>query len=569
MPKFVLYVDKVQNDPYASPSKFTVRLEVGETGIPAEVIDGALKKTAFCDYAIRKIHTLIKEWRLEPAQQSSGSGSGGRGGGGFSAPKGGDFNLYKPAQQIFDRSALSFVEENGTEYLQLRFTAVLPAAGRTILGRKAQDLLCTHLPRIIQNGLMYENLDADAIEKHNRTILVQESLRRQLEDYGLVAFIGNGSILPRASGKDPRPMTKDVIPFKSPTSLEVTIDTGVLDSHGNTIKITGMGIKKGVNVITGGGFHGKTTLLESLELGIYNVIPGDGRETIVTNPTAFKIRAEDGRSVINTNISPFINTLPGLRDTTTFTSADASGSTSMAAGIQEALECGATTFLIDEDTSATNFLIRDAKMQELIEAEPITPYISKVRALFDTHGVSTIIVTGGCGDYLSVADTVIGMRNFSPEDWTSRAKSIIQKHPDTITPIPVFGPIPNRTPTIPYSVVSRGPKAFGTRAIGLAGNGEKEDAEQKDLDLVHLEQLVEGGQVVTIAGCLVGMAEEAEKVGGKRTFGEWVREWERRFEKGVVGGEWDRKKSGERVRVRGLEILGAVNRMRQVKVTQK
>ncbi len=240
---------------------------------------------------------------------------------------------------------------------------------------------------------------------------------------GLVAFIANGAILPRESGVSEKPLTQGALPFLAPPSLEIEVE---LPNQG---KIKGLGIKKGITLITGGGFHGKSTLLKALERGIYNHIPGDGREGVVTLESAVKIRAEDGRFIASTDISPFISNLPFNLDTQKFSTPNASGSTSQAANIIEALESKSKLLLLDEDTCATNFMIRDKRMQTLIhkEDEPITPFIDRVKELYTSFGVSTILVLGGCGDYLEVADTVIMMKNYKPLDVTLPAKKIIKR----------------------------------------------------------------------------------------------------------------------------------------------
>lgn len=223
-----------------------------------------------------------------------------------------------------------------------------------------------------------------------------------------------------------------------------------------------MGIPHGVTLFVGGGFHGKTTVLKALEVGIYNHIPMDGREFVVMDPNAVKIRSEDSRSVVCCDISAFIDNLPFKQDTTQFSTADASGSTSQAANIVEALEVGASTLLIDEDTCATNFMIRDWKMQQLVakEKEPITPFISKVRALFHQHGVSSVLVIGGAGDYFSVADHVIMMDAYEPRDVTDQAKEIARQHGE-IRQDTSFGGFKTRIPLprgfeVSGKVVSRG-----------------------------------------------------------------------------------------------------------------
>ena len=186
-----------------------------------------------------------------------------------------------------------------------------------------------------------------------------------------------------------------------------------------------------LTLIVGGGYHGKSTLLQAIERGVYNHIYGDGREWVVTDPTAVKIRAEDGRRIENVDISSFIHNPPLNKNTEEFSTENASGSTSQAANIVEAVEAGTQLILFDEDTSATNFMIRDERMQRLVsnEKEPITPFIDRVRELYEDHNISTIMVMGGSGDYFEVADTVIMMDNYLPEDVTMDAKKIKEELP--------------------------------------------------------------------------------------------------------------------------------------------
>lgn len=329
------------------------------------------------------------------------------------------------------------LKNNPQKGVEVRLIAGLPANGRRILGRQAAEMLCDDMPYIVHRSLKYEQLDAAACRRHVETVEDADFLRKQLVEKNLVAFVANGAMLPRRSGVDARPLSSEnVVPFQSPPSLEVEFECP------NQGKISGMGISKGVTLIVGGGYHGKSTLLKAIELGVYNHIPGDGREFVVTDPTAVKIRAEDGRSVAGVDISPFINQLPQERSTTQFTTENASGSTSQAANIMEALEIGikndkpeevATTapiLLVDEDTAATNFMIRDRRMQELIskEGEPITPFIDKVRQLYTDYQVSTILVMGGSGDYFEVADKIIAMENYQAKEVTEKAKEIAEKY---------------------------------------------------------------------------------------------------------------------------------------------
>jgi predicted ABC-class ATPase len=266
--------------------------------------------------------------------------------------------------------------------VEARLEVGLPAAGRRILGREAKEIFFDALPQIISSSLFFNDIPEKTLIKHVEIVEDQHFLRGELKKRKLVAFIANGSILPRESGVSQRPMRKGAVPFVSPEKFQVEIN---LPHHG-TVK--GMGIPEGITLIVGGGFHGKSTLLQALQLGVYDHIAGDGREYVVTRQNAVKIKAENGRSIEKVNISPFINNLPRRQDTRAFSTENASGSTSQAANIMEALEIGTDLLLIDEDTSATNFMIRDGRMQQLVqkEKEPIIPFIDRVRALYEKKG---------------------------------------------------------------------------------------------------------------------------------------------------------------------------------------
>jgi predicted ABC-class ATPase len=293
-------------------------------------------------------------------------------------------------------------------------------------------LLCNQLPRIIEQGLLRRNIPYQKAKDFAECVENQETIRSQLVKLGLVAFVADGAILPRERGNSQRPLGRDrAIPFESPDSLRVSFDlpNPVAGVAIPDKRISGMGIPRGVTLIVGGGYHGKSTLLQALERGVYPHIPGDGREYVVTSADAVKIRAEDGRRIEQVDISPFISNLPRGLDTRGFCTDNASGSTSQAANIIEALEMGAQTLLLDEDTSATNFMVRDVRMQTLVnkDFEPITPFIDRVHEMYETFGVSTVLVMGGCGDYFDVADALIMMREYLPQDVTAEARRIAEK----------------------------------------------------------------------------------------------------------------------------------------------
>ena len=274
--------------------------------------------------------------------------------------------------------------------------------------RKALRMLTQDLPeavdRYITDFKQYEYADALELEK------LQKDIRKWLRKSPYCAFLANGSILPREGGCD-LPM-QGAIPFTSVPEDEVEV-----------CGVKGMGIKRGVTVITGGGYSGKSTLLEAISAGIYDHAWGDGRELCITDATAMGIVAEDGRSVKNVNITPFIKWIPG-QDTAHFSTERASGSTSQAANIMETVNMGSKLLLIDEDRSATNFMIRDSRMRELVKKEPITPFTERVRELYEKEGVSTILVIGGSGEYLAVADRVYLMEDYMIHGVTEAAKQL-------------------------------------------------------------------------------------------------------------------------------------------------
>ena len=473
---FTLIIDRVQGDPFASPSKLRVKIPQVVAKFPAQLHQSPSREIGLRDYLLRQFARVAEGI-------SSRRGTG----------KSGLIGIANFGQEVLERNTV-FIDDN---YLEVRFVVGLPARGRRILGRQAAEMLCEDLPDIVEKALLYPSLDSQAIQRQVETIEDADWLREQLSLKNLVAFVANGAILPRRSGIDFRPVQESVISFQSPPSLEVEFNCP------NRGLIRGMGIPEGVTLIVGGGYHGKSTLLQAIELGIYNQIPGDGREFIVTNPTAVKIRAEDGRSIAGVDISPFINHLPQGRSTTSFSTTNASGSTSQAANIIEALEVGTKLLLIDEDTSATNFTIRDRRMQALIakEKEPITPFIDKVRQLYTDYGVSSILVMGGSGDYFDVADLVIAMENFLPNEVTEKAKAIALQY---VTARNAegganFGTITPRIP-IPNSInPSRGKKEvkLNVRDVDEIVFG------MEDIDLSGVEQLVDPGQLKAIALAIV------------------------------------------------------------------
>ncbi|MBR1866731.1 MAG: ABC-ATPase domain-containing protein, partial [Lachnospiraceae bacterium] len=366
---YIFSIDHVQGDPFAAPSKVSISVAGKQAGFDKDLYDKKWKRIALQDHLLRSMAKSIREYSFK----AKGSG------------KSGLLGISQPGQEVLNRSACVINPQNGD--VTVRMEIGFPANGRTINARELEKIVFDFLPVCIRQSVFQK---AYRIEDLQRTVYLaedQQYIREQLKELGLVAFVANGAILPRKSGVSMLPM-RDAVTFRSPASMEVTME---LPHHG---AIKGMGIRKGITLIVGGGYHGKSTLLKALELGVYNHIAGDGREYVITDETAVKLRAEDGRSIQKVDISMFIRNLPNGKDTVSFYTEDASGSTSQAANTVEAMEAGAKTFLIDEDTSATNFMIRDELMQRVVnrDVEPIIPFIDRVSELYEKHGISTILV---------------------------------------------------------------------------------------------------------------------------------------------------------------------------------
>jgi predicted ABC-class ATPase len=533
----ILHVDYVQGDPFASPSRLRAVFPPEITSLPDGILQPAVRRVAAADSLNRR---LQRELRSVSRERGSG--------------KSGTVRILRPGQCILERTSLQ-IEEAGN--IVARFTAGLPAAGRRVLGRQAAEMLLGDIPRALRSVLAPATGELEALRRHAFLAEDSAALRDQLEERGLISFIPDGAVLPRRSGVDDRPLAaSQAVAFKAPDGLTVTLEAP------NRGRVVGMGVPGGITLIVGGGYHGKSTLLRAIESGIYDHVEGDGRELAVTVPNAVKIRAEDGRSVAAVDISNFITDLPRGEDTVHFSTPNASGSTSQAAAIAEALEVGATCLLIDEDTSATNFMIRDARMQALVHDadEPITPFIDRARQLYEELGISTAIVVGGAGDYFDVADSVIGMRRYLPADLTAGAKEVAERfRTERAHEGGPWSPLLQRVPDPASIDAQKGRKPVSikvqTPTRVLFGTEE--------LELGALEQLVEEAQVRAIAQAMVHAA--GRWLDGRRT----VREaldglMEEVRQKGL--DTIDSRQPGDYAQFRTHELAAALGRLRTLRV---
>jgi predicted ABC-class ATPase len=527
---FSLTIDKVQRDPFAPPS--LVRVRTKENRFDRELFGNPVRRVAFEDFLTRSVEAAIRK----AVRGNRGSGGSGR------------VEIQRTSQVVLPRT--SVVVEPG--HVEARMAVGLPARGRTVDARAARTVLLEELPEVVRRALVPEGgVEAARARLHVENVEDAEHLRDLLPSLDLVAFVADGSVLPRESGASDRPLREGAVPFRSPEKLRVSVG---LPNRG---EVFGMGVPEGVTLVAGGGFHGKSTLLSALSWGVYDHVPGDGREFVVSRPDAVKIRAEDGRSVAGVDISAMIGELPGGRSTQDFSTPNASGSTSQAANIAEALEIGTSLLLVDEDTSATNFMIRDERMRELVRREPISPFIDLVRPLHRTLGVSTVVVVGGVGDYLDVADRVILMEDYEPEDATPRAQEIVAEFPP-------------RAPLGERDV--RPPKGRRVRASSIdLRRGRRETARGKGLhtielgrervDLSYLEQLAEAGQTEATARIIGEFAAAGESRSVTRVVEEALDSVSRGGLDSLGGFKGH---PGELSLPRAQEVAAAINRVRSL-----
>ena len=530
---YILSVDHVQGDPFAAPSRLSVIVPAKNAAFPAEYYDTLPKRVTLQDHLTRLFGTQL----VRGSRQAGGSG------------KSGLLAVSHCGQEVLERTACRVIKGEVT----LRFEAGFPAHGRTIDARGLEKMLFDILPGCVLNSLYFRKINQGRLKNAIELCEDQQYIRAMLPELGLCAFLANGSILPRQSGISDKPM-EHAVSFRSPASMEVTL---TLPHRG---KVCGMGIPKGITLFVGGGYHGKSTVLQALQNGVYNHIEGDGRELVITDESARKLRSEDGRSVTHVDITPFIRQLPGQKNTADFSTEDASGSTSQAANLMEGIEGGSKLLLIDEDTSATNFMIRDKLMQQVVspEEEPIVPFIERVRSLYEDLGVSSIIVAGSSGSYFYVADHIIQMKEYVPVDITKKAKAAAADFPVFSATQSAFPAVHSRRCPRPNVALKKDDR------IKLKASGTSELSLNYDtVELRYLEQLRDSEQTMALAYILKYL--ELSVMDGRRSMSELVELIEAQLDSNgleILFGSPDIRAS--LARPRALEILACVNRYRRL-----
>lgn len=531
-------LDRAQRDPFAPPSPVRMNIPAEVAELPADALNDQRGRIAAADYLTRALADALA---AEGFDRANGTGGSGR------------IEIDRPGQEILERSS---VKLDAAGNVEIRLYAGLPASGRRIRGQAAAELLAEDLPDLVESVLREESRDPAPLRAHVELYRDQEWLRDQLPASGLVAFVGDGAILPRRSGNSDLPLEDSPIAFKSTESLRRSFTL----PSGKTV--TGMGIPTGVTLIVGGGYHGKSTLLRALERSVYAHVAGDGREWVITREESAAIRAEDGRAVTGVDISLFINNLPSKANTRNFSTPNASGSTSQAANLLEAVEAGAQTLLIDEDTSATNFMIRDERMRALIpdNREPITPFVDRVRSLFTRDGVSTVLVAGGSGAFFEKADLVIAMDAYRPLDVTDQARTIAGVEAPSES-----GSAPAKASEHARSLDARcfqprgGHNTKPPRGRGLSAIQIGKDT----IDLSALSQIVDSSQTEAIARAITLISQRREPASVRSLIEEVTALIDSEGIDRLAAGK---KHPGNLARPRALDIAAALNRYRGLRL---
>ncbi|MDP9833696.1 ABC-ATPase domain-containing protein [Gleimia europaea] len=525
---FTLHIDRVQSDPYAPPSQLRATASPVKMGIPEDLLDTREKRVAVADFLAREF-----------AKNSS---------------KTPEIRIARCGQEILERSYAS-VDKSTVE---VRFQCQFPARGRTIMGRSMARLADVDIPYTVMDTFDFVSEDAAQhlanLRRHVETYVDYQALQAALADNDWIGFVANESVLARRSGISDYPMD-EAVRFTSPQSLEQTVTL----PHAGEVK--GMALKPGITVIVGGGYHGKSTLLNALQRGVYAHVPGDGRELVAIVPSAVKVRAEDGRAVTSVDVSAFINDLPGGADTAAFSTENASGSTSQAASIVEAVEVGCPVLLVDEDTSATNLMIRDERMRALVadEKEPITPFVDRIGGLARA-GVSTILVMGGSGDYLDVADLVLMMDSYVAHDVTQKAREVVEAQPRERMDVEDFPAVKQRV-MLPL-------KAHGGKAKTKSKGLDSISLDRQDIDVSNVEQIVDGGQTEAIAWAIRALTdgERATAFDGETTLAQALEALDAIIEQHGLDGLGGPEKSAFMVRPRMVDLAAALNRYRSIRI---
>jgi len=196
---YALTFDTIQSDPFASPSRVRIRLPGERAQFPGDTFKNPGRSVALRDYITRVFYR-------KSLSRSRRRGTG----------RSGLIEIDQPGQEILERSSVVV----NHDFIEARFSIGLPAEERRVNARHAEEMLFREVPAIVKESLLFESLDRAELYRHIETSEDADCLRNSLCALGLVAFVADGSRLPRKSGVDQRPL-EDAIEFESPPSLSI------------------------------------------------------------------------------------------------------------------------------------------------------------------------------------------------------------------------------------------------------------------------------------------------------------------------------------------------------------
>jgi len=530
--RFVLSLDRVAQDPGIS-SPMRVRVDQAEARFPTDLWSTRTRKVALEDFIARRWHETIRKVMRAP---HAGRGA---------------YGIEAGGQQILERTACRITED----WLEIRGTITWPSDARKTAPKIAQAMMTEDVPQLIDGALIYGNHNPSAVQRHVQLAEDAEALRGQLVEHGLIAFIADGAVLPRehTSGK---PVLSHLVTWQSPPELRVTL---TLPHRG---PVTGLGVPRGITVIIGPPFSGRSTFIHALAACVYPHIPGDGREFSATVADAVLVTAEEGRRIEGVNLHPFITHLRTGEDVAQYRTEQAAPLLSQAAALVEVLEAGCSALLIDEDSSAPALLAQDTLLGRLVPSGgQVVPLVDLLRPLYEEHGISSVIVSSAGSDYARVADTIIAMDGFHPSVVTAQAKQLVAGSEGSETRRP-FGGIHHRVP-LPEGVNQlQGrklrPELPGPRDVVMLG--------REVVDLSRVAQLAEPAQT-RAAGAAIIYAAEQGYVDGSRTVREILALVDSDIsQRGLDVLEPADAPAGDLARPRRQEMAAALNRLRSLRV---
>ncbi|MCE5249834.1 ABC-ATPase domain-containing protein [bacterium] len=533
---FVLTVDYVAHDVSRVSARMRVRVLFEAAKFPHDVFTPKSREIGARDFLVRSFDMRSGRYTVRA-----------------SGVKGGRIFIDRPGQEMLESTAVVL----GKTYIEVRFTAELPVRKGKVDSSSAAELLMESIPRVVLESLIFKNVDGDRLAEWIEAYEDADAVRAQLSSHNLVAFIADGSILPRKGADDPRPAEEKAHEFTAPDELAVTLD---LPNRGH---VRGLGIPAGITLLTGGRFHGKSTVLRALELGVYNHIPGDGRTYVITVSDAAGIHAETGRRIERVNLTPFFGSGGSGIDTANFSSENATATESIAANIMETLEIGSSLLLFDEDSLPADMIVRDARMQALIpkDDEPSATLIDILPVLRDEMNVSAIIALSGAGDYFDIADTVIAMKRYSPVAVTAKARKIAADKPS--------GRKKERPGDIGKCLTGRLPLEHSFEPDKTARSDAPKPSEKMCvqygsdfIDISRVRQVVNPSQARAISRSL---ALVHRLIGSSGSLGDVVKKVINRIE--TVGLDTlSSRMMGDLAMFRAHELAAALNRMRKLKI---